>query len=60
MLHNVIQCYTMLNVFDTIAIAQFTSVLPHRVAVQDVSVVLNDLMAAAISAPEERVAKLKI
>ena len=60
MLHNVIQCYTMLNVFDTIAIAQFTSVLPHRVAVQDVSVVLNELMAATVGAPVERVAKLKI
>ena len=46
--------------FYTMAVAQFTSVLPHRVAVQDVSVVLNKLMAATKGAKQERGAKLKI
>ena len=41
-------------------VAPYTTVFPHRAFVQDVSVVLNVLMSAIVSAPVERVAKLEI
>ena len=41
-------------------IAPYTIALPHRVVVQDVSVVRNVLMTPTVGAPVERVPKLEI